>query len=122
MTRTVIPMIHVPSVEETAAWYRSIGFDVVDTGSDGADMVWAMLTYGESAIMLSAGGERSDRPRREMDLYLYTDDVDAEFEKLRERVEIVEGLHDTFYGTREFIIRDLNRFWITFGQEIAPRG
>jgi len=28
----------------------------------------------------------------------------------------VEGLHDTFYGMREFIIRDLNRFWITFGQ------
>jgi hypothetical protein len=23
---------------------------------------------------------------------------------------------DTFYGMREFIIRDLNRFWITFGQ------
>src|ERR1700720_2576724 len=24
--------------------------------------------------------------------------------------------HDTFYGMREFTIRDLNRFWITFAQ------
>jgi hypothetical protein len=37
---------------------------------------------------------------------------------LRERVEIREGLHDTFYGMREFIIRDINGFWMTFGQEI----
>ena len=29
---------------------------------------------------------------------------------------MVEDLHDTFYGMREFIIRDLNGFWITFGQ------
>src|SRR5712691_3152630 len=30
--------------------------------------------------------------------------------------QVVKGLHDTFYGTREFIIRDLNRFWMTFAQ------
>jgi hypothetical protein len=32
----------------------------------------------------------------------------------------VEDLHDTFYGMREFILRDCNGFWITFGQRI-PR-
>jgi hypothetical protein len=32
-------------------------------------------------------------------------------------VDVVEVPHDTFYGMRELIIRDLNRFWITFGQE-----
>ena len=31
-------------------------------------------------------------------------------------MDVVEGPHDTFYGMREFIIRDLNRFWITFGK------
>jgi orotate phosphoribosyltransferase len=33
-------------------------------------------------------------------------------------VDVIEGLHDTFYGMREFTIRDLNRFWITFGQPV----
>jgi hypothetical protein len=28
----------------------------------------------------------------------------------------VEDPHDTFYGMREFIVRDNNGFWITFGQ------
>ena len=26
--------------------------------------------------------------------------------------------YDTFYGAHEFIIRDCNRFWITFGQPV----
>ena len=34
---------------------------------------------------------------------------------------IVEGLHDTFYGMREFIIRDVNRFWLTFAQFASTR-
>jgi hypothetical protein len=35
-------------------------------------------------------------------------------------MEVMERVHDTFYGMREFIIRDLNGFWITFGQDLAP--
>ena len=69
--------------------------------------------------MFNEGGEPSTRFRREVDLYVYTEKVDDLHEKLKGRVEIVEAPHDTFYGMREFIIRDLNRFWITFGQPIA---
>ena len=118
MSRRVVPMIHVPSVEKTLEWYRSIGFDVLETGDDGGEIVWAMLRFGESGFMLSAGGQPSAAHRREVDLYVYTDDVDGDHQRLHDRVDVVEGLHDTFYGMREFIIRDLNRFWITFGQPI----
>src|SRR5262249_51040544 len=45
--------------------------------------------------------------------------VDDLYQSLKDRVEVVEGLHNTFYGMREFIIRDLNRFWITFGQDVS---
>ena len=37
------------------------------------------------------------------------------------KAEIVEDLHDTFYGMREFAIRDCNGFWITFGQPAPGR-
>jgi hypothetical protein len=39
---------------------------------------------------------------------------------IHRRVEVVDGRHDTFYGNREFIIRDLNRFWVTFGEPEDP--
>ena len=34
-------------------------------------------------------------------------------------IDVVEDPHDAFYGMREFIIRDLNGFWMTFGQPTA---
>jgi hypothetical protein len=37
-----------------------------------------------------------------------------------EHAEFVEPLHDTAYGLREFIVCDINRFWITFAQP-TPR-
>ena len=68
--------------------------------------------------MFNSGGQPSTRNRREVDLYVESEKVDDLYERFKDRVEVIEGPHDTFYGMREFIIRDLNRFWITFGQVI----
>jgi uncharacterized glyoxalase superfamily protein PhnB len=111
-------MIHVPDVRATAEWYVSIGFNLLRFNEEDGEMNWALLSFGESEIMLNIEGVPSQAWRREVDLYVNTDDVNGFYERLKDRVEIVEGLHDTFYGMREFIIRDLNRFWITFGQAI----
>lgn len=120
MSEKVVPMIHVPNVRATVAWYESIGFKVRDTYSDGGDgLSFAVVEFGNSWVMFNQGGQPSSSHRREVDLYAYVGDVDALFGRLKDRVEVFEGLHDTFYGMREFIIRDLNRFWITFGQPSA---
>jgi len=117
--RKVVPMIHVPDVRATVEWYESIGFEVVATYGDetGENFSFAIVSYGDTQVMFNTGGEPSDKRRREVDLYVYTDDVDQIHEQLKARVEVIEGPHDTFYGMREVIVRDLNRFWITFGQE-----
>jgi hypothetical protein len=112
-------MIHVPDVRATVDWYQQIGFDVVETYGDGSgeNFSFAIVSFGETRVMFNSGGQPNDKHRREVDLYVYTDNVDRIHESLKERVDIVEGPHDTFYGMREVIIRDLNRFWITFAQE-----
>jgi uncharacterized glyoxalase superfamily protein PhnB len=113
----VLPMIHVPDVRATVDWYQNIGFKVIDTyGNEGEGLSFAMLSFGSSEVMFSQGGQPSARDRREVDLYVYSDDVDDLYGRLKEQVEVVQSPHDTFYGMREFIVRDLNRFWITFGQ------
>jgi uncharacterized glyoxalase superfamily protein PhnB len=122
MPERIVPMIHVPDVASTAQWYASIGFTIRDTARecDEGEVNWAFLRLGESAIMLSAGGSSSDAPRREFDLYVYVDDIDAARKRLDGKGDIVEDLHETFYGMREFITRDCNGFWITFGQPLEP--
>ena len=115
----VVPMIHVQDVRATAAWYGSIGFAVVNTFEDDDELTFALLSYGNSQIMLSAGGRPSTEDRRDMDLYVRTEDVEALYHRLKDRVEIRLGLDITFYGTREFTVRDPNRYWITFGQDVG---
>ena len=118
MQQNVVPMIHVPDVKATADWYGSIGFVMVRYNEENGVMDWALLSFGNSEIMFNAGGMRSGEPRREVDLYVRTENVDDLYRSLESRVEVVEGLHDTFYGMREFIVRDVNRFWIRFGQPV----
>jgi uncharacterized glyoxalase superfamily protein PhnB len=122
MVEKVVPMIHVPDVRATVDWYDSIGFTVTDTYDDGGEgLSFAILSFGSSEVMFSSGGQPSNQKRREVDLYVYVNNVDDIYGKLKDRVEIVKGLHDTFYGMREFIIRDLNRFWLTFAQFTSTR-
>jgi hypothetical protein len=117
--KRVTPMIHVPDVRATVEWYKSIGFEVVATYGDGTGETFsfAIVSFGSTNVMFSTDGEPSDKLRREVDLYVYTDNVDEIYETLKDRVDVIEKPHDTFYGMHELIIRDLNRFWITFGQE-----
>jgi uncharacterized glyoxalase superfamily protein PhnB len=94
---------------------------VTDTYGDGGNgLSFAILSFGDSQVMFNSGGQLSAQRRREVDLYVYADSVDEVYQRLKDRAEVVKGLHETFYGMREFIIRDLNRFWITFGQNV-PR-
>jgi uncharacterized glyoxalase superfamily protein PhnB len=119
VTSKAIPMFHVPDVDATVAWYVSIGFEVRDRFSGDGDGAWAAITFGESEVMLNSGGRPSTADRREVDLYLLVNDVDARFPEIAAKAEIVEAPHDTFYGMREFTVRDCNGFWITFGHPIA---
>ena len=119
MQKKVVPMFHVPDVRQTIDWYRDIGFDVTVTYEDNSGgLSFAMVSFGTGEVMFSSGGKLSSHHRRDVDLYVYTEHVDSLYGRIKDRVEIVEGPHNMFYGMREVIIRDLNGFWITFGQEL----
>ena len=114
-------MIHVPDVRATIDWYTSIGFELLGRSDEDREPNWASLSFGGSEVMLNAGGRASTEFRREVDLYVHTDRVEGIYNSLKDRVQVVEDLHDTFYGMREFIIRDINGFWITFGQQMPDK-
>lgn len=118
MQQTVVPMIHVVDVSATVDWYSSIGFKAIQQNEEDGEINWALLSFGNSSLMLNAGGKPSTAQRREVDLYVYTDNVDDLYRRLENQVQVVEGPHDTFYGMREFIIRDINGFWVAFGQPV----
>ena len=117
--KRVVPMIHVPNVRATIDWYKDIGFEVNYTFADGGDgLSFASVSFGSGEVMFSSGGWPGTTERREVDPYVYAEEVEDFCQQLKGRVDMVKDLHDTFYGMREFIIRDLNGFWVTFGQNL----
>ena len=118
MSQTVVPMVHVPDVYATVDWYTSIGFKVIRQNEENGRINWAKLSFGNSEVMLNAGGKPSTDHRREVDLYILTDEVDDLHRRLKDRVQVVHDPYDAFYSMREFIIRDINGFWVTFGQPL----
>ena len=115
---TLTPMLQVPDIRATIAWYVSVGFSLIETAEEEGELTWALLGYGEGRVMFNGGGHASDAPRRDADLYLQVEDVDALFNALPRSVVVFESPHDTFYGMREFILRDNNGFWLTFGEPV----
>lgn len=51
-------------------------------------------------------------------LYFYPDDVDALWEKMKDKATVVSPLENMDYGMREFTIRDPNGYALNFGKPI----
>lgn len=88
---------------------RALGLteQAVHTGQDGA-IAHAELSWGDGVIML---GPRSDPPdpfdTGRAVLYLVVDDVDTHHDRVAAAgAEIVYGLTDQPYGSREYVTRD----------------
>jgi catechol 2,3-dioxygenase-like lactoylglutathione lyase family enzyme len=81
-------MIHVPDVQAAVSWYVSVGFELVSTSEDDGRVDWALLSFGDGQVMFNAGEGTSPAQRREVDLYVNTDDVDGLFERIKGRVDL----------------------------------
>jgi hypothetical protein len=67
VAKKVVPMIHVPDVRATVAWYEKIGFTVKATYPDetGDNFSFAILSFGEAnnqvkGLLLIHDGHRID--------------------------------------------------------------
>ena len=76
-------MIHVPDVSATVDWYTSMGFKVIRQNEGDGEINWAKLSFGNSELMLNAGGKPGADHRREVDLYITTDNLDDLYRRLK---------------------------------------
>ncbi len=127
----IIPMIDVPDIAETLAWYVSIGFTEIGRFGDEQGLNWGMVKLGQAVIMLNMHGTKG---RQSASLWFYTDQVDELYRLFKARqldaaqaaasggrpsgfaIEFVEEIYDPPYGGREFGIRDLNGYELFFLQ------
>jgi uncharacterized glyoxalase superfamily protein PhnB len=46
--------------------------------------------------------------------YIVVDDVDELYDRVKEEVDVIKHIEDTWYGQREFYVRDLNGYILAF--------
>ena len=119
------PNIFVKSMDETIAFYKSIGFTLTMTVPEGGgDLIWAMMTNGNVTFMfqsfVSLGEELPQISRQNgasMLLYINIKKIREYFELIKDKVTVLKGLDKTFYGATEFSILDNNNYVLTFAED-----
>ena len=118
----IFPGFRYTDAPNAMAWLeRTFGFEkhFVVPGPDGS-IAHAQLKLGPGLIMLGSAPKKPD-PANPWDaarqgVYVYVEDIDAHYECARAAgAEIVRGLQDTEYGSREYSARDLEGNLWSFG-------
>src|SRR5688572_3573351 len=76
-------MIRVPSVRETVAWYRAIGFELEGAHEIDTEAAWAGMSLGGASLMFVPNGTKG--AEREVSLWFRTNRVDDLYEALKQR-------------------------------------
>ena len=113
----VKPMLAVNSMDDTISFYCIVlGFECVNRMEG-----WAALRKDAVEIMISLPNahEPFEKPTLTGSLYFSSDDIDALWDKIKDKASVVYPIENFYYGMREFAIRDNNGYILQFGQEIT---
>ena len=113
----LIPMLESADLARTIDYYtRTLGFELDATWPEEGEPTGCRLVAGDAVLMFAARDAAA--PALSGQLYCFPRDVDALWNELRERVEVVAPLADWDHGMREFRVRDCNGYVLRFGQAI----
>ncbi len=118
----------VDDVDATLAWYKLVFaaemVAAVPYPADDTRFQWAMIKLGDAHLMfqLRASFEEElpllagKKLGGSFSLYIKTEAVNALHDALQGKAKIIEPLHETFYGSHEFAIKDCNGYVLVFAE------
>lgn len=120
------PNVIVDHVNRAVEYYTDVlGFTFVASVPETGDYNWAMVQRdGVTMMFQSLKSIQEDLPSLKIDskgsqgtFYIRTKGLDAYHDQLKGKVELAHDMRTTFYGMKEFTIRDLNGYFLTFAEE-----
>lgn len=128
------PNIIVNDVNKTVLYYiENLNFEFIMgvdsdkescTECDKGKLIWAMLTHNGAELMFQhADSIAEELPQFQksttgdsLTLYFRIENVVPFYEEIKENVDVVKSPYKTFYGSNEFVIRDLNGLFLYFAE------
>ena len=125
--KRLTPMLNVSDIERSLKFYQKlVGFELVSPRRAVDQWRWAWIRSGTAELMLSESGGPATRADQ-MDpaqhdgwpaiYYLYPDNVADLHAAVKRQAFQVSDLRVTFYGMKEFEVRDPDGHILWFGQE-----
>jgi len=123
---SLIPNLIVEDVNKTVDYYQNtLGFAIVTTVPESGDLEFAMLKLDAVSIMFQSHKSYVDafpestgqKVGGTLFLFIDVEDLDGLYKKILEaKAEIAVDMHTTFYGTREFTIKDCDGYLLIFAE------
>jgi catechol 2,3-dioxygenase-like lactoylglutathione lyase family enzyme len=124
--KRLTPMLNVSNIERSLDFYQKLaGFELVSPREAVDRWRWAWIRSGGGELMLPESGGPATRvgqvdPSREEGwpaiYYCYPEDVAALHAEVKGKALQVSDLRVTFYGMKEFEVRDPDGHILWFGQ------
>ncbi|MBM4387800.1 MAG: VOC family protein [Deltaproteobacteria bacterium] len=124
--KKLTPNLMVFNVNSTVEFYRDIlGFELVMTVPEKGLFDWAMVRLGAVEIMFQSRSSLSQEipimnireTGGSLTFYIEMAGLDELYAGIKSKLPIVYDLHKTFYGMREFSIKDINGYILTFAEK-----
>lgn len=119
------PNLMVDDVNATIDFYTSVlGLELRASVPETGSYNWALVARDGIELMLQKRESLIEElPELAghagagvVTLYVRVDDVETLYEQVKESAVVVTEPHTTFYGAREFVIRDPNGYYLYFGE------
>ncbi len=116
------PILETKDIQATIRFYTTIlGFTVRGTFENAErEIVWADLVRDEVSIMFSVPNEHMNYGTILLtgSLYINVQDVDAVWEQLKDKCEVVYPPENFVYEMREFAVKDNNGYVLNFAESL----
>jgi uncharacterized glyoxalase superfamily protein PhnB len=135
--KSLSPNLAVKDIKQTVSYYQdNFGFEIemlVDSLQEDfspeikkdKDYIWALIKKGDVSLMLQEENSMKEdignffkEIGASITLYIEVDDVDTLYEKVKENVEILKPVYTTWYGQKEFYIKDINGYILGFSSKV----
>ena len=117
----------VEDVAKTMEFYKNIlGFELVMAVPEEGSADFAIMKHGEVEVMFQSRQSLSEEiPNLKeakiggtFTLYIDVEGIDKLYSSAKGKAEIVQDMHTTFYGSKEFSIQDTNGYILAFSERI----
>jgi uncharacterized glyoxalase superfamily protein PhnB len=120
--RAITPLLRSTDVARAIDFYTKVlrfTLGGVQRRPDGTPFYCYLTAPGSDAAVMFATGEGNAAPSMTGSLYMYSNDVRALWEELREKVTVEYPLRRFFYDMAEFGFRDPHGYLLRFGQDVS---